>query len=155
MGEEEQWWSSMVVAELGVVEKQQQESPPPTWRDEDDGVGGEQPISSPPRGGLSGTLLTFSCGAVIGGMHRQAGDAQRGRIFETVGAQGRGEHERQESDWESKRFRGGLVFGFFAGPGEEHGRWRRRCPLRERLRKKEKIIAYRKSTCSKRHVLLS
>ena len=60
----------MVVAELGVVEKQQQESPPPDWRDDDGGVGGEQPISSTPRGGLSGTHLTFSCRAVIDGMHR-------------------------------------------------------------------------------------
>ena len=61
----------------------------------------------------------------------------------------------QEKDWESRRLGGGLGFGFFAGPGEEHGRRRRRCPLRERLREKEKIVLCRKSTCSKRHVLFS
>lgn len=77
-----------------------------------------------------------------------------GGYFERVEAQGVAEHDRQESDWGSKTFHGGLVFVFFVGPGEEHGRRRRRCPLRERLRAKEKIIAYRKSTCSKRHVLL-
>ena len=89
----------MVVAELGVAEKQLQESPPPVRPDEDDGVGGGQPISSPPREGLSGTDRTFSCRAVIDSMHRPAGDAQRGRILETVDAQEGGEHERQESDW--------------------------------------------------------
>ena len=66
-------------------------------------------------------------------MHRQAGDAQRGRIVQTVAQEG-GEHERREKDWESRRLGGGLRFGFFAGPGEEHGRRRRRCPLRERQR---------------------
>ena len=40
-------------------------------------------------------------------MHRQVGDAQRGRIFETVDAQGRGEHESQEKDWETRRLGGG------------------------------------------------
>ena len=99
--------------------------------------------------------LTFSCRAVIDDMHHQAGDAQRGRTYEAVDPQGGGGHERQEKDWESRRFGGGLLFGFFAGPGEEYGRWRRRCPLRERLREKEKIIAYGKRTCSKKHVLLS
>ena len=89
--------------------------------------------------------LTFSCRAVIDGMHRQAGDAQRGRAFEAVHPQGGGEHERQERNRESRSFGGGLVFGFFAGPEKEHGRWRRRCPLRERLREKEKIIAYSKT----------
>ena len=59
---------------------------------------------------------------------------------------------RQESDWGSRRLCGGLVFGFFAGPDEENGRQRRRGPLHERLREKENIIAYRKSTCSKRHI---
>ena len=87
LGGDEQWWNSMVVAELGVAEKQPQESPPPAWPDEDDGVDAEQPISSTPWGGLSGTDRTFSCVAVIYSMHRQAGDAQRGRIFETVDAQ--------------------------------------------------------------------
>ena len=57
-----------------------------------------------------------------------------------------------EKDWESRRLSSGLGFRFFAGPGEEHGRRRRRRPLR--LREKEKIITYRKSTCSKRHVVL-
>ena len=80
-----------MVAELGVAEKQPQESPPPAWPDEDDGVDGEHPISLPPREGLSGTRLTFSCRAVTDGMHRQASDAQRRRIFETVDAQGGGE----------------------------------------------------------------
>ena len=119
----------MVVAELGVVEKQQQESRPVVWPDEDDVTGGGKATSSGPRGRLSGKHVTLSCRAVIDGMHRQAGDAQRGRIFETVGAQGRGEHERQETEWESKRLSGGSGFGFFAGPGEEHGRRRRRSPL--------------------------
>ena len=61
--------------ELGVVDKQQQEPPPPARPDDDDGTGGGQPLSSPPRGCSSGTHLTFSCRAVIDGMHRQAGDA--------------------------------------------------------------------------------
>ena len=74
----------MVVAELGVVEKQQQGSQPAAWADEDDDTGGEQPKSSPPRGALSGTPLTFSCRAVIHGIHRQAANAQRGRTFQTV-----------------------------------------------------------------------
>ena len=52
--------------------------------------------------------MTLSCRAVIDGMHRQAGDAQRGRIFETVNAQGGGEHERQEKDLESRKLGGGL-----------------------------------------------
>ena len=80
------------------MEKQQQESPPPAWPDEDDDTGGEQPISSPPRGALSGTHLTLSCRAVIDDMHRQAGDAQRGRIVQTVAQEG-GEHERREKDF--------------------------------------------------------
>ena len=71
----EQWWNSMVVDELGATEKQQQESPPLAWPDEDDDTGGEQPISSPPTGALSGTHLAFSCRAVIDGTHCQAGDA--------------------------------------------------------------------------------
>ena len=83
----------MVVAELGVVEKQQQESPTPAWPDEDDGTGGEKPISSAPRERLSGRHVTLSCQAVIDGMHRQAGDAQRGRIFDTVDVHG-GENMR-------------------------------------------------------------
>ena len=33
-------------------------------------------------------------------------------------------------------------FGIFAGPGKGHGRWRRRRMLRERLREKEKTIAF-------------
>ena len=142
----------MVVAELGVAEKQQQEPQPAAWLDEDDDAGGEQPISSPPRGVLSGTHPTFSCRAVFDGMHRQAGDARRGRIFQTVAQEGGDRGKRWEKDWESRRLSGGLGFGFFAGPGEEHGRRRRRYPLRERLREKEKIIVWRKSTCSKRHV---
>ena len=48
-----------------------------------------------------------------------------------------------------------MVFGFFTGPGKQHGRWRRRCPLRESLRGKEKNIANSKRICSKRHVLFS
>ena len=87
-------------------------------------------------------------------MHRQAGDAQRGRIFQTVAQEGGDRGKRRDDDWESRRL-GGLGFGFFAGPGEEHGRRRRRCPLRERLREKDKIVVCRKSTCSKRHILLS
>ena len=55
---------NMAVAELGVVEKQQQESPPPVWPDEDDGTGGEKPISSAPRGRLSGQHVTLSSRAV-------------------------------------------------------------------------------------------
>ena len=145
----------MVVADLRVVQNQQQESPPPAWPDEDDGTGREKRISSPPRGRLSGKHVRFSCRAVIDGMHRQAGDAQRGRIFETVDAQGGVEHERQEKDWESRRLGGRLGLDSFAEPGEEHGRRRRRCPLRERLREKDKIIVCRKSACSKRHVFLS
>ena len=128
--DDEQWWNSMVVAELGVVEKQQQESQPAAWLDEDDDTGGEQPISSPPIGDLSGTRLTFSCRAVIHGMHRQAGDAQRRRIFQ-VAQEGGDRGKRREKDWGSRRLGGGLGFGFFAEPGEEHGRRRRRCPLRE------------------------
>ena len=124
----------MVVAELGAVEKQQQESQPPAWPDEDDDTGGEQPISSPPGEALSGTHLTFSCRAVVDGMHRQAGDAQRRRTFQTVAQKGGKRGKRQEKEWESRRLGGGLGFVFFAGPGEEHGRRRRRCPLRERLR---------------------
>ena len=42
--------------------------------------------------------MTLSCRAVIDGMHLQAGDAQRERIFETVDAQGWGEHDKQEKD---------------------------------------------------------
>ena len=146
MVDDKQWWNSMVVAELGVVGKQQQGSQPAAWPDIDDDTGGEQPISSPPRGALSGTHLMFSCRAVIDGMRRQAGGAQRGRTFQTVAQEG--------GEQESRRLGGGLGFGFFAGPGKEHGRRRRRCPLRECLREKEKIIACRKSTRSKRHVLL-
>ena len=73
--------------------------------------------------------LTFSGRAVIDCMHRQAGDAQRGRTLEAVQPQEGGKDDRQERDWESKRFGAGVGFGFFAGPGEQHGRWRRRCPL--------------------------
>ena len=69
------------VAKLGVVEKQQQESQPAAWLDKHEDTGGEQPISSPPRGVLPGAHPTFSCRAVNDGMHRQAGDAQRGRTF--------------------------------------------------------------------------
>ena len=141
----EQWWVNMMVAELGVVAKQQQGSQPAAWLDEDDDTVGEQPISSPPREALSGTHLTFSCQAVVDGM--QAGDEQRGRKFQAVAQEG-GEQE------ESRRLGGGLGFGFFVWPGEEHGQRRRRCPLRERQRKKEKTIACHKSTCSRRHVLL-
>ena len=101
----------MVVAELGVVEKQQQESQPAAWLDEDDDTGGEQPISSPPRRALSGTHPTFSCRAVIDGMHRQAGDAQRGRTFQTVAQEG----GKRES---TRRLGGGSGLGFFAGPWE-------------------------------------
>ena len=72
-------------------------------------------------------------------MHRQAGDARRGRIFQTVAQEGGDRGKRRKKDWESRRLSGGLRFGFFAGPGEEHGRRRRRCPLRERVREKEKI----------------
>ena len=32
------------------------------------------------------------------------------------------EKRRQESEWERRRFGAGVVFGFFAGPGEQHGR---------------------------------
>ena len=60
LGDEEQWWNNMVVAELGVTEKKPQESPPQAWPDEDDGDGGEQPISSPPRGDSTGTYKAFS-----------------------------------------------------------------------------------------------
>ena len=56
---------------------------------------------------------------------------------------------------ESEGLGGELGFGFLAGPGKEHGRRRRRCPLRERLRDKGKIIFCCKRTCSIRHVLLS
>lgn len=63
------------------------------------------------------------------------------RTFEAVDPQGGGEHEKQERDWGSRRLGGGLVVGFFAGPGEERGRCRRRRLLRERLREKKKIIA--------------
>ena len=114
----------MVVPELVVLEKLQQESPPPAWPDKDDGTGGEKPISSAPRGRSPGKLVTLSCQAVIDRMHRQAGDAQRGRIFEAVDSQGGGEHESQERDWESSRLGGGLG------------------PLRDRLREKENIIVY-------------
>ena len=41
-------------------------------------------------------------------MHRQAGDAQRGRTFQTVAQEG-GEQES------SRRLGGGLGFGFFRG----------------------------------------
>ena len=135
--------------ELGVVDKQQQESPLPAWPDDDDGAGGGKPLSSPPRGCSSGTHLTFSCRAVIDGMHRQAGDAQRGRTLKAVQPQEGGEDDRHERDWESRWFGAGVVFGFFAGPGEQRGRWRRRCPLRE-LREKNMIIADSKSICSKK-----
>ena len=80
------------------------------WLDEDDDTGRKQPISSSTRGALSGTHLTFSCRAVIDAMHRQAVDAQRGRIFQTVAQEG--------GEQESRRLGGGLGFGFFAGPGE-------------------------------------
>ena len=113
-----------------MVEKQQQGSQPAAWLDEDDDTGGEQPISSPPREALSGTQLTLSCQAVIDSMHRQAGDAQLARTFQTVAQEG-GEQES------TRRLGGGLGFGFFAGPGEKHGRRRRRCPLRERLCERE------------------
>ena len=64
---------------------------------------------------------------------------------------------RRRSGRFSRSLGGGLRFGFFTGPGEELGRRRRRCPLRERLREKEKIdlIVWRKSACCIRHVLLS
>ena len=107
--DDEQWWNNMVVAELGVVEKQQQGSQPVAWLEEDDDTGTEQRISSSPRGALSGTHLTFSCRAIIDGMHRQAGDAQRGRTFQTVAQEG--------GEQESRRLGGGLGFGFFAGLG--------------------------------------
>ena len=84
VGDDEQWWNNMVVAELVVVEKQHQGSQPAAWLDEDNDTGGEQPISSPPREDLSGIYLTFSCRAVIDSMHRQAGDAQCARTFQTV-----------------------------------------------------------------------
>ena len=87
------------------------------------------------------------CRAVIDGMHSRAGGEQCGRTFEAVPPQEDGD-DRQERDWERRRFRAGVVFGF-AGPGEQHGRWRMRSLLRERLREKDKIIADRKSICSK------
>ena len=83
----------------------------------------------------------FSCRAVIDGMHGQAGDAQRGRTFQTVAQEG--------AEQESRRLGGGSGFGFIAGPGDEHGRQRRRCPLRERLREEEEIIVCRKSRLQK------
>ena len=112
--DDEQWWNNVVVSELGVVEKQQQGSPLSDWLDEDDDTGGEQPISSPPGEALSGTHLTFWYRAVVDGMHRKAGDAQRGRIFQTVAQEG-GEQES------TRRLGGGLGFSVFAGPGEENG----------------------------------
>ena len=126
----------MVVAELGVAEKQPQESPPQAWPDEADGVGGEQPKSTPPRGGLSGTDRTFSCRAVIDSMHGQAGDAQRGRIFETVDAQEGGEHERQESNWKREGIGTGWSFSIFGGWGHETPGRRITCPRRTRVREK-------------------
>ena len=137
--DDEQLWNNIVLAELGVVEKQPQESQPAAWLDEDDDTGGEQPISSPPRQALSGIHPTFSCRADIKGTHRRAGDARRGRIFQTVAQEGGDRGKRREKDWKSLRLSGGLGFGFFAGPGEEHGRRRRCCPLRERVREKEKM----------------
>ena len=134
LADDEQWWNNMVVAELGVVE-QQQGSQPTAWPDEDDDTGKEQPISSPPRAALSYKHLTLSCRAVIDGIYRQAGDAQRGRTFQTVAQEG--------GEQESRRFGGRWGFGSFAGSGEEHGRRKRRCPLRERLREKAKIIVCR------------
>ena len=142
----EQWWKNMVVAKLGVVQNQQQELPPQACLDEEDDTGGEQTTSSSPGGSLSGTLLTFSSRAVDG-MHRQAGDAQRWRKFQTVAQEGGERGERQGKNWERKRLRGGSCFGFIAGPGEEHRRRKRRCLLRKRLRVKDKIIFCRKSTC--------
>ena len=109
-----------------MVEKQQQESQPAAWFDEDDDTGGEQPISSPPRRDLSGSHPTFSCPAVIDGMDRQAGDAQRERTLQAVAQEG-GEQES------TRRLGGGSGFSFFARPWEEHGRRKRRCRLRERL----------------------
>ena len=88
------------------------------------------------------------CRAVIDGMHSRDGDAQCGRTFEGVPPQEDGDN-RQERDWERRRFRAGVVFGF-AGPGEQHGRWRMRSLLRERLREKDKIIADRRSIFSKK-----
>ena len=49
-------------------------------------------------------------------MHRQAGDAQRGRIFQTVAQEGGDLGKKRKKDWESPRLGGGLGFGFFAGP---------------------------------------
>ena len=99
MAEGEQWWNNMVASELGVLDEQQQESPPPTWPDEDDGTGGESRYRCR-RGDVQRVriYLTFSCRAVIDGMHRQAGNAQRGRTREAVHPQGGVEHERQERD---------------------------------------------------------
>ena len=68
--------------------KQPQGSQPAAWNGEDDDTCGKQPISSPVRGALSGARLTSSSRAVIDGMHRQAGDAQRGRTIKTVAAGG-------------------------------------------------------------------
>ena len=62
---------------------------------------------------------------------------------------------QEGGEQKSRRLGGGLRFGFFLGPGEEHGRRTRRCPLRERLREKEKTIARRNSTCSKKHVVFN
>ena len=80
-------------------------------------------------------------------MHRQADDAQRGRMFDTADAKEGGEHLKQEKDWKSRRLGGKLGIGFFAGPDEEQERPRRRCLLRKRQREKEETIACRKSTC--------
>ena len=49
------------------------------------------------------------------------------------------QQKQQESEWEKERSGVGAVLGFFAGSGQQHGRWRRRCSRRERLREK-KII---------------
>ena len=106
----------MVEAGLEVAEQQAHESLPTAWPGEDDGVGGEQRISSPPRGGISVTNRTFWCRAVVDSMHRHAGDAQRGRIFETLSTQeGGGEHERQRSGWKREGIGTGWPFLIFRG----------------------------------------
>ena len=71
----------MVVADLTVVERQRQESPRPAWPDDDDGAGLKKSIPSAPKECLSGQYVTLLCRAVIDGVNRQAGDAQRGRCL--------------------------------------------------------------------------
>ena len=108
---------------------QQQSAPPPPLQQQLQLSGTAPPTPLPPP---SLQESSAGLGALI------ARSDLSGKWWFGVGCE-REEHGNEEP---CKRtgIRTGYLFSAFVGLGKEHGRTRRRCPLRERLREKWKII---------------